>query len=384
MAASDHSDGFYDGIARVSSFAELTDPASYAPLPGDWVLGTADIVGSTRAIADGKYKMVNMVGAAVISAQINAAGGRAFPFVFGGDGAGFATPPSWSEGAAQALAAVQCWAAEEFGLQLRTAQVPVQAVRDAGLDVAVARFQASEGVDYAMFGGGGMSWAEARMKEGRFALPAAPAGTKPDLTGLSCRWSNMTARNGAILSVVIEPVADAPGADFARLADRVIALARRLNRDGHPLAESGAQITFPSRRVIDLEAHATHGERPMGRRKLRLWYETVLAWFFLRTGIPVGGFDPGHYKRMVGRNADFRKFDDGLKMTLDSDPETARQIREVLEAARREGIIRYGLHEQAEAMMTCIVPSMYRDDHVHFIDGASGGYASAAARMRAG
>ena len=29
--------------------------------------------------------------------------------------------------------------------------------------------------------------------------------------------------------------------------------------------------------------------------------------------------------------------------------------------------------------MTCIVPSPFADDHVHFLDGAGGGYALAAA-----
>ena len=36
---------------------------------------------------------------------------------------------------------------------------------------------------YAMFTGGGLAWAEAAMKQGRFAVPSAEAGTRPDLTG---------------------------------------------------------------------------------------------------------------------------------------------------------------------------------------------------------
>jgi hypothetical protein len=33
--------------------------------------------------------------------------------------------------------------------------------------------------------------------------------------------------------------------------------------------------------------------------------------------------------------------------------------------------------------MTCFAPSVMRSDHVHFIDGASGGYASAATALKA-
>ena len=45
--------------------------------------------------------------------------------------------------------------------------------------------------------------------------------------------------------------------------------------------------------------------------------------------------------------------------------------------------MRYGLHEQDAAMMTCFTPSVMRADHVHFIDGARGGYASAATVLKA-
>jgi hypothetical protein len=182
---------FYDALPKLTAFGDLTNPSSYAPLPDDWIVGVSDIVGSTKAVADGKYKTVNMVGAAVISAQINASEGRSFPFVFGGDGAGFACPPNRVAQAGAALTAVQCWANEEFGLTLRVGLVPVRDIRAAGLDVAISRYQPSPGVDYAMFNGGGLSWAEVRMKAGDYALPVAPSGTIPDLTGLSCRWSNV-------------------------------------------------------------------------------------------------------------------------------------------------------------------------------------------------
>ena len=33
--------------------------------------------------------------------------------------------------------------------------------------------------------------------------------------------------------------------------------------------------------------------------------------------------------------------------------------------------------------MTCIVPSHSERDHVHFVDGAAGGYAMAAAMLKA-
>ncbi|MEL7091685.1 MAG: DUF3095 domain-containing protein [Pseudomonadota bacterium] len=369
---------FYDNLPRQEQFAALALDAAYTPLPDDWVVGVSDIVGSTKAVAEGRYKTVNMVGAAVISAQINASGGRAFPYVFGGDGAGFAHPGEFAEDARDALAAVQVWAKEEFGLDLRVGLFRVADIRAAGFDVAVARFRASDAVDYAMFAGGGVAWAEAQMKAGVRTVPLAAPGTQPDLEGLSCRWSHMKARQGTILSVVITPEAGAAPDAVADVIAQVLDIVRHLDRGGHPVPAEGPALGWPKGATeMDTHVMGADGVKP-GR--IKVVAEILLAWLFLRFNIKLGGFDPGHYRRAVGQNADFRKFDDGLKMTLDCDADTVAQLRSVLDAA--QGVVRYGLHTQDEVMMTCIVPSVTRDDHVHFVDGAAGGYTQAAVGLK--
>ena len=92
---------------------------------------------------------------------------------------------------------------------------------------------------------------------------------------------------------------------------------------------------------------------------------------------------PKAYLQQVVENSDFRKYDDGLRMVLDCTPELERRLVERLAAAASNGIARYGLHRQDAAMMTCFAPSVLRSDHVHFVDGARGGYASAATVLKA-
>jgi hypothetical protein len=103
----------------------------------------------------------------------------------------------------------------------------------------------------------------------------------------------------------------------------------------------------------------------------------------MRFGITVGNFVPRNYVQQVVENSDFRKYDDGLRMILDCTEDLERAITERLAAAAAGGIVRYGLHRQDAAMMTCFTPSVMRSDHVHFIDGARGGYASAATALKA-
>ena len=81
---------FYGSLPILGDFAEAVKPANFTPPPDDWVAGFCDVVGSTAAIGQGRYKAVNFVGAGAIAAVANALGRRPFPFVFGGDGASFA------------------------------------------------------------------------------------------------------------------------------------------------------------------------------------------------------------------------------------------------------------------------------------------------------
>ncbi|MGI9463438.1 MAG: DUF3095 family protein, partial [Aestuariivirgaceae bacterium] len=147
-------DSFFTGLPAVGDARGITVLANYRPLPDGWLIATSDIVASTQAVADGRYKVVNTVGASVISAVSNCLQHRNFPFVFGGDGAALAIPGNTGNQVEAELAAVCIWAREELEIELRTALMPIEDIRKAGFDVQVARFQVAPDVSYAMFTGG--------------------------------------------------------------------------------------------------------------------------------------------------------------------------------------------------------------------------------------
>jgi hypothetical protein len=374
-------DSFYRGIPVFQGFGRLMDPALYLALPDDWSIGVADIVGSTKAIAEQRYKAVNMAGAAVIAAVTNALEGRAFPFVFGGDGASFAVSPHDLDATRAALAATASWVKADLDLAMRIALVPIANVRAQGFDVRVARFAPSPNVAYAMFSGGGLGWAESAMKRGDFVVPAAPPGTQPDLTGLSCRFEEIPSARGVILSVLIVPSSAADPAVFRNLIEDVIALVERSPEAGRPVPAEGPSIRWPPV-GLDLEARAARGGSLLLRRTKTLAV-TLASYLIMRFGISLGGFVPKTYVDQLVQNSDFRKFDDGLRMVLDCTAELASEVQQLLAAAASAGIVRYGLFRQDAAMMTCFTPSALRSDHVHFIDGARGGYAAAAIALKA-
>ncbi|HLJ72623.1 MAG TPA: DUF3095 family protein [Roseiarcus sp.] len=375
MASGDQN--FYANVPVFESFGDVMKPATYRPLPDGWMIGFSDVIGSTKAIADGRYKAVNMVGAGVIAAVSNALKRKPFPFVFGGDGASFAIAAEDAPAAAEALKAMAVFAREELQIELRVAMVPVAAVRKAGRDVRVGRFAASRFCAYAMFGGGGLAWVEMEAKSGAYHLEPAAPGSRPDLSDLSCRWSVAPAAHGAILSLIVAP----RGEDerFAALVEEIVQLAMAAQDGGRPITLSSLALPWPEQGIALEAATAPPGAARLLRRLL-----AAINFLGARIAVPLklkaGKFDAAEYVHDVVANSDFRKFDDGLRMTLDCSEEFADALERRLQQA--SDFAEYGAFRQSNALLTCYAPSLTDRSHIHFVDGAGGGYAMAAKAMK--
>ncbi|PZM08817.1 DUF3095 family protein [Rhizobium tubonense] len=322
-------------------FSLVLDPASYEPLPDDWLIGVTDVVSSTSAIRSGRYEDVNYAGASIIAALGNAWGSFDFPFVFRGDGAAFALPAHGMATATSALRQVATFASTSLDLVLRVGLMSVDEIRANGRDVRIAQYAASENATYAMFAGGGLKWAEQQIKNGRYLVEPGKSTTKPDLTGLTCDWTPFPSQQGEILSLLVEPHEDASPKAFASLASRVLAVFDAGPRQSHPVPKD---IAIPKD------------------------CETCL--------------DPKTWSEIVS-NSDFRKYDDGLRLTVDCSVEQIEAVEATLVAAKARGEVNFGLHRQSHALMTCFVPSGRPDQHLHFLDGMGGGYAKAAEMLEA-
>ena len=364
----------------LTRFSDVADPARYVPVPDDWVVFMSDVVDSSAAIDAGRYKAVNLAGAATISAASNALNGALSLFAFGGDGAGFVVAPEQVQTAQTALARVAAWASRDLELELRVGKVTVGQIREAGQDLRAAFWQASQDVRYAMFDGGGMAWTAVQLKSGAIRFAEDESGIDPDLTGLSCQWDTVPARQGKIASLIVKRGEKATPEQFADLTAKVIDLLES-GRSFNPVPSQGPTARLDGK-SLRMQLRVPAGKGNFWRAPA-VFGMAVFAWTLFRTGLRLGSFDPVRYRREITSNTDYRKFEDGLMITADCPLPTIERLRSELEAATQNGLARFGLHLQDEALMTCVAPSVTASDHIHFVDGAGGGYTLAARQMAA-
>lgn len=372
---------FARSLSVSQEFQAVLDEGLYRRVPDDWLIVVTDVVNSRKAIASGRYKEVNMAGVGVITALMNALDTQTMPYIFSGDGSASICAPSDREVVTDTLARMVAWVRDDLSLDLRAALVPVSEVRAEGFDLLVQATRVSDAVRNYAFRGGGLSRAEALMKAGKHSVEAAPAGSRPDLTGLSCRWSPIRPRNGKIVSIIAEP-GERGESGFSGIATKLFGLTGMQGPGGgSPMPKEGPNGKWPPD-TLEIEARATQGDRPLWQHRLFLYFWTLFSWFILFTGIKVGSFDSRHYREFTSLNTDYRKFQDGLRVTVSLGDDELGRLTEFLEGERMAKNLRYGLCIQDSAILTCYVPSVMSETHFHFLDGAGGGYAQAAENMK--
>ena len=375
---------FYRNLPLLAGFSDVTDLANYVPAPDDWSLVISDVQGSTKAIEAGRYKDVNTLGVGTIVAVSNALNGEDIPYVFGGDGATLLVPTARVESIKPALRGLRSTAADVFDLGLRVGIVPVAELNARNEPILIARYPLSEHVHLAMFAGNGMTVAEKMVKDpvnGHLYAVDDEGPKAASFDGFECRWRPIQSQNGHVVSLMVQ--------ERSSSGDAYLRIVERLNTilgggDGRPVAAGSMELSDDPE-TFNAEAGLKAGA-PSGLRfrieRLKVGLLTALGRFLLRSKRDFGGFPGSVYLDQVIANSDFRKFDDTLRMVVDVSIDQRAQIRAMLQAEHDAGQVVFGMYSADAALMTCVI-ERHEGAHVHFVDGADGGYALAAKEMKA-
>lgn len=378
-----HTDRFYADLPEFREFAAFTDLAAYAPLPDDWTVLASDVVGSTIAIENGQYKQVNMAGAATIMAVLNASKGVDVPYVFGGDGAVIAVPPSVVKPCKTALARAAGMVQAIYGLELRIAAFPADALRALDGDISVRKFGLGPGARLAMFSGAGVELSDVLLKDvnrgAQFRIP--PDDQSPDLDGLTCRWEPLAPSHGVMATIMVKGLGEGESGELRYTLEQIQKILGGNEAEAAPASNRTLRFRFPPR-GLRLEALALNAFSPFKTRFWRIIMESLAQLYAERFQKSAGPYNAPEYRKEMVAQTDFRKYDGMLRMVLDLAVDQADALEAVLERERIAGRLIYGFHRSDAALMTCLVFDLASSDHVHFIDGAGGGFALAARQLK--
>lgn len=379
---------FYAKLPAHDCFVDIANPAVYTPVPPCWHVIITDVTGSTEAVQAGRYKAVNIIGAASIIALLNLDRDLDVPYVFGGDGASLVIPPSLLEQACAALLATQSLARQEFDLDLRVGIVPVADILAAGQRLLIAKFKLSASYEQAMFSGGGLAFAERLVKDPATALQYAvsPTSATPqaDFTGLECRWQDIPSPYGETVTLLVTATAPTTADNNAIYRD-VIERIEAVYGDPEqyrPLTHSTLKPSFsPAQLLPESKVRQPGGFWKHQRHLWKIWARNHLLRLFLKFDVQTGTTHWRDYMDLLIHTSDYRKYDDTLRMILAGTPGQRETLTAYLKGQYQAGKLSYGLHVADRALMTCVVfERMGRQ--AHFIDGADGGYALAAKALK--
>jgi len=382
-------EAFYAGLQSFDDFSAFADTGGYQPLPADWYVVITDVLGSTRAIDEGRYKEVNALGAASIVALLNACDPLLVPYVFGGDGATLCIPPSRKAAVQSALVATHRMAEESFQLGLRIGMVPMQTILDDGHQVLVGKCGMSGGFQQAMFTGGGLAYAESLVKAPRadnaYLIEDSGDDAMADFEGFQCRWREIPSPHEEVVAMLVQALEHPEKSQQAIYSElyTTFTAVYGSNENHHPVREELMQLEHSLQGLSTELGVQTAGKSLAQRLSYRLYLNirTNIGGWIMESGIKRAAAWWGRYKKNFIANTDRRKFDDALRMVVSGSIHQREQFTAYLEAQHQAGYLVYGLHSATASLATCLVRD-FNTDHVHFLDAANGGYALAARQMK--
>jgi len=355
----------------------LTEEHLFFKMPANWYVVITDVKNSTAAIQKGLHETINLVATGSIVAVLNIAykANITVPFFFGGDGASFIIPPTLLEAALHALLQHKENTKTNFDLDLRVGHIPVTEVYEHGHALNISKLRTSELFAIPVLLGSGLIYAEKKIKGPDYMFATLTAGAELDLSGMQCRWDRIKPPENffeVVSLLAITPEGVEQSRAFKKVIDSIDAIY------GEP--QKRKPITVDKLKLkttlakIGLEMKARMGAfRPL--YLVMNWIKTSLGYFYFKTKKGKA------YLHNLVDLSDTLVIDGRINTVISGTAQQRELLETALDKIEREGEIIYGLYVSKESVMSCYVRNM-SDRHIHFVDGAEGGYTKAAGMIK--
>ncbi len=368
-------ENFYLNLKVMDNLYSIANNEFYENVPKDWFVVVSDVIGSTKAIEEGKYKEVNMVGALSIISILNIAKDIDIPFVFGGDGSFLLIPKSIYPQAVQALLAVKKLAMDSYSLNLRVGIISIDEVYKRNKQVLITKYRVSQDYTQALIKGGGLDLCDDLLKSSDKYLvkEKIDENFKLDISGLECRWKAIKTPKEENLSIIIRAFDENHYEKILKDLDDILGN----NTIRHPIINKNLKLSFKNKE-LNIEA-SLYSKNIIMRFLISTKFKLVnaLGAYLMKKKVSLWG----EYKDRIISTADTEKFDDMLRMVVATDFLQTIELEKYLENEFINKNIQYGLHKSDSSLMTCIIFQRH-GKHIHFVDGSNGGYASASKNLK--
>ncbi len=376
-------EGFYSDLTlRKQDLSDLiADASMFSKLPSDWHVLVADIKNSTQAIQDGFHQEVNLIatGSVIAILNISAEAGINVPFFFGGDGAVILVPSILLKEGISALNKHKINTFRTFGFELKIGSVSVEDIYRKNIELKIAKARISDIFNIPVVLGDGLQFAESLVKEGDDSeIKKLPIDEIPlNLDGMECKWNriNPPEDDQEVISLIVSGNSKSDiGQTFSEVLKAIDSIYGSPNRR-KPISVKRLQLNS-SWRQINLEMQTKLGHYN-NLYFLKNWFKTIFGRFYL-TQTQIGK----NYLEKLVQLTDTLTIDGRINTVITGTSQQRKNLIAFLDHLENRGRINYGLYVSKASVMSCYVKDMGADDHIHFVDGADGGYTKAAVNLK--
>jgi hypothetical protein len=368
----------------------LSSKEYFVSLPESWHVIVADIANSTEAVKAGRHTDINLIAAGGLIAALNVA--KSFkteiPYFFGGDGGIVIVPEELVEKVLSGLNAHRLNSLKNFSLYLRIGSVPVTDILKAGFELKLAKVAIGTELNKSVVIGDGLKYAEDLVKRNYHYDEAQRIKDLEDfdisalnLQGLECRWDKIKPRNRG-LEVVCLLIESTDVKDQLPVYNNVLQKLDEIygaTEKRHPLSVNRLQLVTSFRKFRN-EMKARYSKWKIGYL-LKLLFQSIIGRLYFKYNIKVNNLRGGDYLKQVIEFSDTLTFDGRINTIVSGTAENRTELLDYLKKEEQKGLLLYGHHVSSESIMTCYIENL-NNKHIHFVDGADGGYTGAARELK--
>ncbi len=381
MAISNNLNFFTDLSLQTTSISDLVaDKSLFSKVPEDWHIVAADIKNSTEAIGNGNHDQVNLVATGSIIAILNLAYSKniSIPFFFGGDGATMLIPSELLEAAMAALNQHRINTLENFGFELKIGSISLKEIYENEISLEISKLKISEILTIPIVLGEGLQYAEKQIKanfndsNNNFKIP-----NLLNLEGMECKWDKISPpeTNQEVVSlIVIACKEEDPSEIFSKILKNIDTIYGSLN-SRKPISVKRLKLKASLRKLND-EMRTKLGTYD-GLYLIKNWFTTNFGKYYLKNTS-----SGKNYLQKLVELTDTLTIDGRINTVITGTPQQRKSLTTYLDYLEEKDKIKYGLHVSEQSVMSCYVRDMKTDDHIHFVDGAGGGYTKAANQLK--